>query len=130
MFEKIQRPITSVESLDFFVAWLRSQNAVHIRRGIKLDETETLTIVMHLMEEAVEFAAEATIGTDEQAAFEEAGDLLCIFLHVLQKKHMPLESVVRVAAKKLGETFTLDVSKVSSALLRQPARTRSSREEV
>lgn len=109
---------------------LYDEDAIHVKRGFRIRHTQLRTITNHLIEEAVELQAaiEDDIGTPEQedAVWEEAADVLLIYMHLLRKRGMGFMQVCRVAMDKLHKNWTTDPAKVTAV---NPGFTRRGRKD-
>jgi phosphoribosyl-ATP pyrophosphohydrolase len=99
---------------------LLATNAYHVKRGFRINESNALFSITHMLEEAVEFQAAALLGHDRNATVEEAADTL----HSLRNCGISLDEVEKVAIEKLAQSFTDDPNKVTAI---SPGLTRRSR---
>ena len=99
-------------------------DAIHIKRGFRISDTNLFTVTNHLLEEAVEFQAALTMSKDADHALDEAADLLMIFTHALAQAGISFDAVCERAESKLLTHWTIDPSKVTAV---QPGLTRKSR---
>ncbi len=104
---------------------LRDNNYRHKRRGFRLKAVSPEFLTVHLLEEAVELQAEVLTGGTRTQIVDEAGDVLCVFLHLLIAKGIPLHDVVSHAMEKLDRALVPDIESEHT----NPGFTRSSRPE-
>lgn len=103
---------------------LHRNNAMHIRRGFRLQDADVMVCTNHLIEEVVELQAEC-ITQNREAIIEEASDVMAIFLHLLHMHGVALETVVDMCHSKLRNNFTYDENKLATET---PGFTRRNRE--
>lgn len=109
-------PAGTVDALTFLndkLNQLIRENAIHVRRGFRLQEVETPFIVTHLLEETVELQEQVFFGNYD-GEVEEASDVFATFLHLLHRRQIPLGVVCQRALHKLDQAFTNDPAKVTA----------------
>lgn len=112
-----QEPPTtnSIAELVKIINGLWDKNAIHVRRGFRIQDIDSIAIGNHLIEEAVELQS-AIIEKDWAQTIEEASDVLLILLQLLHNAdpQISIGDVVHVAKQKLEKAFTTDQSKVTA----------------
>ncbi len=107
----------TVENVDALVQHLHNNDYVQRKRGYGLLEATPAMAGIHLVEEAVEFAAacmapEGMKLADKQKPrygllLEESADVLACWLHLSYMMGLPLGAIARRAVEKLDDVFVL-----------------------
>lgn len=109
---------------------LYAEDAIHVKRGFPIRHSQIRQITNHLIEEVVELQAaiDDDIGTPDQldAVWEEAADVLLVYMHLLRKRGMGFMQVCRVAMDKLKTNWTTDPAQVTAV---NPGFTRRGRKD-
>lgn len=100
--------------------------AYHIKRGFKLNETNVLQCLNHLIEETVELQAEACISEDIDKELEEAADVLLVFIHYMIMAKIDPKLLFSISEDKLIKTFSYNKTDI---LTKTPGFTRGNRNE-
>lgn len=115
----------AAEILTSAIRDMRDNNFRHKRRGFRLRDATPEFLTVHLLEEAVELQAEVIVSKDRAKIVDEAGDVLCVFLHLLIASDISLYEVTDHALRKLKEALVPE----SASAHTNPGFTRSSRPE-
>ena len=115
--------MSKIKQLVNRVRELHEQGAYHKKRGFSLKNTKLSVATNHLIEEAAELQAEILDGSSKNQ-IEEAADVLLVYLHLLKISQLEFNDVVKFAADKLEQNFTLNPSEI---LTTTPGFTRKNR---
>lgn len=118
--------LSNIDRLLAFIQELHDLGAIHRKRGFSLQEATVELAANHLIEEAVELQAEATISHDKAGVIDESADVIAVWLHLIILSDVSFEEVVVRCIEKLGEAFTLDKNEV---LTDTPGFTRRNRQD-
>jgi phosphoribosyl-ATP pyrophosphohydrolase len=116
----------TINELINLIRYLIDENAIHKKRGFSLQESTLELAANHLIEEAVELQAEATISRNRDGIVEESADVLATWLHLLLLCGVSFDEVVDKCAKKLNQEFTFSKNEV---LTDMPGFTRRNRQD-
>lgn len=118
--------LSGIDELLILVQKLHDDGAIHKKRGFSLHDSTRELAANHMIEEAVELQAEATISHDRAGIVEESADVLATWLHLLIHCDVPFEEVVSRCMTKLEDTFTMDPDEVITTT---PGFTRRNRQD-
>jgi phosphoribosyl-ATP pyrophosphohydrolase len=118
--------LSKIDLLLILVQELHDNGALHKKRGFSLHDSTPELAANHMIEEAVELQAEATIARNRDGVVEESADVLATWLHLLIHCDVSFEEVVVRCMEKLRDTFTLDKDQV---LTDTPGFTRRNRQD-
>lgn len=104
----------SFDKLIALVKELHDKGSYHKKRGFSLRDSTAQLASNHMIEEAVELQAEATITHDRDATIEESADVLATWLHLLLHCEIVFQEVVDRCDSKLREIFTDDPSEIGT----------------
>jgi phosphoribosyl-ATP pyrophosphohydrolase len=105
------RPLT-LDELVKFVKELHYRNAIHKKRGFRLQDSTKLMASSHMLEEAVELQAEACIENHHDGIVEESADVLATWLHLLLHCEVEMQEVIDKCVEKLLDIFTYDEAEI------------------
>lgn len=121
-----QGKLSKIDVLLALVQELHDNGAIHKKRGFSLHDSTAELSANHMLEEAVELQAEATIARNRDGVVEESADVMATWLHLLIHCDVAFEEVVARCMEKLGDTFTLDEDQI---LTDTPGFTRRNRQD-
>ncbi len=98
-----------IERLD----WCYKHDAIHCKRGFRINDARPSTASNHFIEEVVEFQAEVLNGNKEKMV-EEAGDVLALLLLNLHYNGITLEEVAEASYKKQLRIWVIDQKLVTT----------------
>lgn len=103
------------EMIASFIDLLYTTDSIHVRRGYRIREATDAVLGVHFVEEAVELQEAVLLANDGDQITEEAGDVLAILMHILKRKGISSQEVIRQCLQKLARYWTTDPDKVNTA---------------
>ena len=116
----------SVGEITAYIDGLYEKNALHVKRGYPIRNTNATVTAVHLAEEVVELQAAALLDGSKDEQLEEAADTLLIYCHLLRHLELEFNQVADFALQKLKGNWTTNPSEVTAV---RPGLTRSGRKE-
>ena len=105
--------MNNINDLIEYISELHRNNAIHIKRGFRLQDATPLIASNHLIEETVELQAEVICG-NEDGIIDEASDALACLLHLLEMKKITLDVIAKHSKQKLIKVFSTDIGKITA----------------